>query len=68
VLALLTRATRGSRESKGIGKTTLYAQLDLGQTDAYRLAIEVMAATSQTDSAREGIAAFLEKRPPSWPE
>jgi len=26
-----------------------------------------MAATSQTDAAREGIAAFLEKRPPSWP-
>jgi len=68
VLALLTRATRGSRESKGIGKTTLYAQLDLGQADAYRLAIEVMAATSQTDDAREGIAAFLEKRRPSWPQ
>lgn len=68
VLALLTRATRGSRESKGIGKTTLYAQLDLGQADAYRLAIEVMAATSQTDDAREGIAAFLEKRQPSWPQ
>ena len=68
VLALLTRATRGSRESKGIGKTTLYAQLDLGQADAYRLAIEVMAATSQTDDAREQIAAFLEKRPPSWPQ
>src|ERR1039457_1123864 len=33
VLALLTRATRGSRESKGIGKTTLYAQLDLGQAE-----------------------------------
>src|SRR6266567_861406 len=65
---LLTRATRGSRESKGIGKTTLYAQLDLGQADAYRLAVEVMASTSQTDSAREGIAAFLEKRPPSWPQ
>jgi enoyl-CoA hydratase/carnithine racemase len=68
VLALLTRATRGSRESKGIGKTTLYAQLDLGQADAYRLAVEVMAATSQTDVAREGIAAFLEKRPSSWSE
>ena len=68
VLALLTRATRGSRESKGIGKSTLYAQLDLGQADAYRLAIEVMAATSQTDDAREGIAAFLENRQPSWPQ
>jgi enoyl-CoA hydratase/carnithine racemase len=68
VLALLARATRGDPESKGIGKTTLYAQLDLAQADAYRLAVEVMAATSQTDAAREGIAAFLEKRPPSWPQ
>ena len=50
--------------TKGIGKSTLYAQLDLGQADAYRLAVEVMAATD--GGAREGIAAFLEKRPPSW--
>jgi enoyl-CoA hydratase/carnithine racemase len=63
---LLTRATRGAAASKAIGKTTLYAQLDLGQADAYRLAVEVMAATSQTDEAREGMAAFLEKRPARW--
>jgi enoyl-CoA hydratase/carnithine racemase len=64
--ALLTRATRGAAASKAIGKTTLYAQLDLGQAEAYRLAVEVMAATSQTDEAREGMAAFLEKRPARW--
>jgi enoyl-CoA hydratase/carnithine racemase len=65
-LELLTRATRGSAASKGIGKTTLYAQSDLGQADAYNLAVEVMAATSQTPDAQEGMAAFLEKRPPRW--
>jgi enoyl-CoA hydratase/carnithine racemase len=67
VADLLSRATRGSLASKALGKTTLYAQLSLGQDDAYRLAVEVMAATSQTDAAREGMAAFLEKRPPVWP-
>jgi enoyl-CoA hydratase/carnithine racemase len=67
VASLLGRATRGSRASKALGKTTLYAQLSLGQDDAYRLAIEVMAASSQTDAAREGMAAFLEKRPAVWP-
>lgn len=66
-LDLLRRATRGSRASKAIGKTTLYDQLSLGQADAYRLATQVMAETSQTASAREGMAAFLEKRPPRWP-
>jgi enoyl-CoA hydratase/carnithine racemase len=63
---LLTRATRGSAASKAIGKTTLYAQSDLGQADAYNLAVEVMAATSQTPDAQEGMASFLEKRPPRW--
>jgi enoyl-CoA hydratase/carnithine racemase len=67
VTDLLTRATRGSRASKALGKTTLYAQLSLGQPDAYRLAMEVMAASSLTDEAREGMAAFLEKRPALWP-
>jgi enoyl-CoA hydratase/carnithine racemase len=66
-LDLLERATRGSRESKGIGKAALYAQLSMGQTDAYRYAVEVMAMTSQTPPARENIAAFLEKRKPDWP-
>ena len=67
-LDLLERATRGSRASKAIGKSTLHAQLSMSQDDAYRYAVEVMAMTSQTPSAREGVAAFLEKRKPAWPE
>jgi enoyl-CoA hydratase/carnithine racemase len=63
---MLERVTRGSAESKGIGKQALYAQIDLDQAKAYAYAIEVMAATSQLPDAREGMHAFLEKRKPQW--
>ena len=63
---LMARATRGSRASKAWGKQTMYAQLDRPERDAYATAVEVMAAASQLDGAREGMASFLEKRPPVW--
>ena len=63
---LLERVTRGSAESKGIGKQALYAQIDLDQPKAYAYAVEVMAATSQLPDAREWTQAFLEKRKPRW--
>ena len=65
-LNLLQRATRGSPLSKGIGKQAFYAQIDLDQPKAYAYAIEVMASASQTADAKEGVAAFLEKRPPKF--
>ncbi|MEV6769096.1 enoyl-CoA hydratase-related protein [Nocardia sp. NPDC051030] len=68
VTDLLSRATRGSRASKALGKATLYAQLDRPEPDAYTIAREVMAAASQIPAAREGMAAFLEKRHPIWPD
>jgi enoyl-CoA hydratase/carnithine racemase len=63
---LMWRATRGSRVSKGLGKQTLYSQLDRPERDAYAIATEVMAAASQLPSASEWGAAFLEKRKPVW--
>ncbi|MGW7536129.1 enoyl-CoA hydratase-related protein [Amycolatopsis sp. NPDC054798] len=66
VADLLGRATRGSRASKAMGKQTLYAQLDRPEADAYAIAVEVMASASQLPGAREGMAAFLEKRKPDW--
>jgi enoyl-CoA hydratase/carnithine racemase len=63
---LLHRATRGSPAAKGIGKQAFYAQIDLDQPKAYAYAVEVMASSSQMPDAREGVAAFLEKRPPKW--
>ncbi|MEU4762526.1 enoyl-CoA hydratase-related protein [Actinosynnema sp. NPDC023794] len=63
---LMRRATRGSRAAKALGKQTIYAQLDRPEADAYGIAVEVMAAASQTPAAKEGMASFLEKRPAVW--
>lgn len=63
---LLDRATRGSALSKGIGKQAFYRQMDLGLADAYAYATEVMASSSQTADAQENMAAFVEKRRPSF--
>jgi enoyl-CoA hydratase/carnithine racemase len=65
--ALLARATRGSPASKAAGKLAFYRQMDLELAAAYAEASEVMAAASQTDDAREGVAAFLAKRPARYP-
>ena len=62
--ALLSRATRGSRSSKATGKQAFYRQVDLELPSAYGYASEVMASASQTPDAKEGVRAFLEKRPP----
>ena len=40
---LLTRATRGGRESKALGKHAFYEQIGLPQAEAYARAVEVMA-------------------------
>src|SRR3954453_12848385 len=59
VADLLDRVTRGSAQSKAIGKQALYAQIDRPERDAYGVAVEVMAAASQLPGAREGMASFL---------
>jgi 1,4-dihydroxy-2-naphthoyl-CoA synthase len=66
VLDLIGRATRGSALSKGLGKHGFYAQIDLDQSKAYAFAVELMAAAAVTPDAQEGIAAFLEKRKPTF--
>ena len=48
------------------GKRTFYEQLEMPLTDAYAHANTVMCANMLEDDAREGIAAFFEKRPACW--
>jgi enoyl-CoA hydratase/carnithine racemase len=66
VADLVARVTRGSASSKATGKATLYEQMSLPEPAAYELAVDVMARTSQSPDAQEGMRAFLEKRHPVW--
>ena len=49
-----------------LGKKAYYAQLELAQADAYSYTREVMSSNLCAPDAREGMAAFLEKRTPNW--
>ncbi len=66
VAELVARVTRGSAQGRSLGKHTFYAQVELEQSRAYDLAIEVMAAAALTPDAQEGIRAFLDKRPAAY--
>lgn len=63
---LLARATRGSRESKAIGKKAYYEQIAMPEDAAYAFASAVMADAVVSDVAQEGINAFLQKRHPDF--
>lgn len=49
-----------------IGKEAFHRQAGLPLAEAYAYAGAVMARNLEAEDAREGIAAFLEKRPPVW--
>ncbi|MGB8813668.1 MAG: enoyl-CoA hydratase, partial [Paracoccaceae bacterium] len=49
-----------------IGKRAFYDQSTLGVADAYTHAAAVMTENMLWRDTAEGIAAFLEKRPPDW--
>lgn len=59
-------ATRGSRYAKGLGKATMYAQMDMTFEDAYELAADVMSRAAAHGDGREWPTAFTEKRSPKW--
>ncbi|MGO1461066.1 MAG: enoyl-CoA hydratase [Marinobacter sp.] len=49
-----------------IGKGAFYRQAEMPLAQAYDYTAEVMASNLQSDDAREGICAFLDKRQPQW--
>jgi enoyl-CoA hydratase len=50
----------------GLGRESFYAVVDSAATEALPYLHAMLTVTSQTAEAAEGIAAFIEKRPPAW--
>ncbi|WP_026941333.1 enoyl-CoA hydratase [Hellea balneolensis] len=48
------------------GKAAFYAQKELNLAEAYAYTSEVMVKNMLRHDAKEGIEAFIEKRPPKW--
>ena len=58
---------RKSRQTLATGKRAFHAQAHLPLAQAYEAASKAMVENMLDASAREGVAAFLEKRAPAWP-
>ena len=65
--ALLARLLDKPPEVLGLGKRAYYRQLEMGLEDAYLFTTEVIVDNALGKDFEEGLAAFLEKRPPAWP-
>lgn len=70
-LASATRALAATIAAKSplavrTGKRLFYRQIELSTEQAYAHAGETMACNMDSDDAREGVDAFIEKRQPRW--
>ena len=63
---ILAPILAASAATLALGKRAFYRQVDASEGEAYLVAAEAMCVNSGNADAREGVAAFLEKRPPVW--
>ena len=66
VLKLAEKIASKSSKILKIGKEAFYKQLEMPLEEAYRYTSEVMSENMMALDAKEGIAAFIEKRKPAW--
>lgn len=65
-LKLAQKIAAKSAHAIKLGKQVFYQQLNMDLLDAYAFAAERMACNMDSEDAREGIDAFIEKRKPQW--
>ena len=68
VLNLAEKIASKSSKTVATGKKAFYRQAEMSLADAYKFTSEVMKENLLRDDAKEGISAFIEKRPPDWQE
>jgi enoyl-CoA hydratase/carnithine racemase len=56
------------RAAVAMGKEFFYRQIELGIASAYEAAAQTMACNMMDEAALEGVQAFIDKRPASWPK
>jgi enoyl-CoA hydratase/carnithine racemase len=65
--SLLERILGNSPMALLLGKKAFHAMQDMSLPECFEYAQLMIARMSQSEDAREGMAAFVEKRPPNWP-
>ena len=68
VMALANKIAAKPRATIKTGKEAFYRQCEMPLAEAYDYASRVMTENMLAAEAEEGVCAFLEKRPPKWPE
>ncbi len=64
--ALAEKIASAASSTIAIGKRAFYTQESVDEDTAYGITAPTMAANAMTDDAQEGMAAFIEKRSPTW--
>lgn len=68
VEAMVARIVAKPHVAVAMGKALFYRQIEAGIEAAYADAAASMACNMMDSTALEGVQAFIEKRPPDWPE
>ena len=66
--ALVARLLDKPPEVLALGKRAFYRQLEMGIEDAYAFTTEAIVDNALGRDFEEGLAAFMEKRAPVWPD